>query len=131
MIIAEIGWNFLGDLDLAKKMIDQAKIAGCHFVKFQLWDPKILKGPWDTDGRREIYNKSYLDKEKYDDLFNSKSKDLQCFASIFNEESFNILLETSNKLIKIPSLEAYDLDLIKKSLDNFENVFGFMGALKI
>ena len=132
MIIAEIGWNFLGDLDLAKKMIDQAKIAGCHFVKISIVGSKNLKrGPWDTDGRREIYNKSYLDKEKYDDLFKySKSKDLQCFASIFNEESFNILLETSNKLIKIPSLEAYDLDLIKKSLDNFENVLVSTGALK-
>ena len=43
MIIAEIGWNFLGDLDLAKKMIDQVSDAGCKHVKFQLWDPKNLK----------------------------------------------------------------------------------------
>ena len=24
-------------------MIDEAKLAGCKFVKFQLWDPKNLK----------------------------------------------------------------------------------------
>ncbi len=132
MIIAEIGWNFLGDIDLAKKMIDQAQSSGCSFVKFQLWDPKNLKsGPWDDDGRREIYNKSYLDQKKYEDLFNySKTKNLNCFASIFNDESFRILLKTSNKFIKIPSLEAYDLNLIKKSLDNFENVLVSTGALK-
>ena len=132
MIIAEIGWNFLGDIGLAKKMIDEAKLAGCKFVKFQLWDPKNLKkGPWDSDGRREIYNKSYLDKAKYEHLFEySKTNDLECFASVFNDASFKILLETSNKFIKIPSLEAYDLDLIKKSLDNFENVLVSTGALK-
>ena len=42
MIIAEIGWNFLGNLDLAKKMVDEAKNAGCKDIKFQLWDPKYL-----------------------------------------------------------------------------------------
>ena len=60
MIIAEIGWNFLGDMSLAKKMIDYAKDAKCKYIKFQLWDPKYLKpGEWDNDGRREIYNKAY------------------------------------------------------------------------
>ena len=124
MIIAEIGWNFLGDLKLAKKMIDQVSDAGCKFVKFQLWDPKTLKeGPWDNDGRREIYNKSFLDEEKYGELYNySKSKKLNCFASIFNHSSIKTLLKFSNKLIKIPSLEAYDLELIRKSLDSFESV---------
>jgi len=66
MIISEIGWNFLGDINLAKKMIDAAVRAGCRYIKFQLWNPKNLKrGAWDEDGRREIYNKSYLDEKKY------------------------------------------------------------------
>ena len=43
MIVAEIGWNFLGDMDLAKEMVLSAKDAGCKYVKFQLWDPKNLK----------------------------------------------------------------------------------------
>ena len=34
-IIAEIGINHNGDLDIAKKMIDIAKFAGCDAVKFQ------------------------------------------------------------------------------------------------
>jgi sialic acid synthase SpsE len=37
MIIAEIGWNFLGDFSLAKKMIKKAKESGVNFVKFQFW----------------------------------------------------------------------------------------------
>ena len=61
MLIAEIGWNFLGDIDLAFKMIISAKKSGANFVKFQIWDPKYLKnGPWDYDGRKEIYFNSQI-----------------------------------------------------------------------
>ena len=34
-IIAEIGINHNGELDLAKKLIDVAVVAGCDAVKFQ------------------------------------------------------------------------------------------------
>ena len=33
--IAEIGINHNGDINLAKKLIDEAQIAGFHAVKFQ------------------------------------------------------------------------------------------------
>ena len=132
MIVAEIGWNFLGDLDLAKKMILSSKRAGCEYVKFQLWDPKNLKkGPWDNDGRREIYNKAYLTDAMYEELYNySKSLDLKCFASVFSDEDYNRLLKIDNEFIKIPSPEAHDLDLIKKSVKDFKNVVVSTGALK-
>ena len=41
-IIAEIGANHNGDMDLAKKMIDSAVECGCDAVKFQSWTPKSL-----------------------------------------------------------------------------------------
>ena len=34
-IIAEIGINHNGDIEIAKKLIDMSKSAGCDFVKFQ------------------------------------------------------------------------------------------------
>jgi len=40
-IIAEIGINHNGDINLAKKLIDVAKIAGCDAVKFQKREPDI------------------------------------------------------------------------------------------
>ena len=65
-ICAEIGWNFLGDISLAKKMILEAKKSGADAVKFQIWNPKFLKaGSWDTDGRRNIYEKAFLNEKKY------------------------------------------------------------------
>ena len=40
-IIAEIGINHNGDLNIAKKLIDIASLAGCDFVKFQKIKMKI------------------------------------------------------------------------------------------
>ena len=65
-IIAEIGWNHMGNMSLAKKMILVAKKNGADFCKFHTWSEKNLKsGPWDTDGRRKIYQKAELTLEKH------------------------------------------------------------------
>ena len=40
-VIAEIGINHNGDLDIAKKLIDIAKVAGCDVVKFQKRNPDV------------------------------------------------------------------------------------------
>ena len=36
-LIAEIGWNHMGDLELAEKMIIAAKESGATHAKFQNW----------------------------------------------------------------------------------------------
>ena len=59
MKIAEIGWNFMGDMDLAEKMIVAAGEAGASHVKFQYWQEKILKRV--LDGRRDIYKAAQPD----------------------------------------------------------------------
>jgi len=61
IVIAEIGWNHMGDMGLAKKMINAAHEAGASYAKFQTWSCSRLKrGPWDNDGRTEIYKKAEL-----------------------------------------------------------------------
>jgi sialic acid synthase SpsE len=42
-IVAEIGVNWNGDIDLARNMIKQAKASGCDAVKFQSYDASIVK----------------------------------------------------------------------------------------
>ena len=81
-LIAEIGWNHMGDMELAKKMIKEAAKAGADYCKFQTWSEKQLKkGSWDTDGRREIYKKNIISERhrhryevnfKYIDDFKTK-----------------------------------------------------------
>ena len=54
-IIAEIGWNHMGDMNLAEKMIVSAAHNGADICKFQTWSVKNIKpGPWDADGRKEM-----------------------------------------------------------------------------
>ena len=131
MIIAEIGWNFLGSFSLAKKMINKAKESGVKVVKFQLWNPsKLIPGPWDYDGRRELYEKSYLDLKKFKKIYNyCKKINIEAFASVFNLESLEVLKKISKKYIKIPSVEAYNKKLILEALKNFKYVFVSTGAL--
>ncbi len=132
ILVAEIGWNFVGDLKLAKKMILKAKKAGADAVKFQIWDPQFLKdGAWDHDGRRKIYEKAFLNKEKYLKLKKySKKISIMCFASAFNNDGLNLLKETKDMWVKIPSHEAYNFKLIADALNNFKKVIISAGCLK-
>ena len=132
ILVAEIGWNFLGDLNLAKKMIAAAKKSGADAVKFQIWNPSNLKnGPWDNDGRRKIYEKAYLDKEKYLYLKKYSNKvSIKCFASAFNIDGLKVLKATKDSWVKIPSHESYNFKLIEFALKNFKKVIVSAGCMK-
>ena len=131
IIVAEIGWNFLGNIKLAKKMITMAKASGADAVKFQLWNPKNLKpGAWDNDGRRKLYLKSYLDYKKFKLLYRfSKKLGIECFGSVFSYQDLEIHKNINRRIIKIPSSEAYDFKLIKLALKHFSKVIVSTGAL--
>ena len=85
LLIAEIGWNHMGDIDLAKEMILEAKKSGATHAKFQNWKVSNLKkGPWDNDGRREIYEKAELTEEKTKIIYSiCKQNNIRFLKSIF------------------------------------------------
>ena len=56
-IIAEIGANHNGDMEIAKQMIDSAKKCGCDAVKFQSWTPSSLIAKEEYD-RNQTYDDS-------------------------------------------------------------------------
>ena len=79
-IVAEIGINHNGDLELAKKLIDVAALAGCDAVKFQkrtvdkVYTKEYLDGyresPWGTTQRAqkeglEFGEEEYWEIDKY------------------------------------------------------------------
>jgi len=131
-IIAEIGWNHMGDMSLAKKMIDSASENGADFCKFQTWSVSKLKvGPWDNDGRREIYKKAELSHDQHSSLkLYCESKNISFLTSVFNKKDINFLSSLKLPMIKIPSHEIYNIDLIKECLDNFHKVLVSTGAAK-
>ena len=131
-LIAEIGWNHMGNITLAKKMIRKAKDAGADFCKFQSWGIKNLKsGPWDKDGRLEIYHKAELTKKKHIELINyCKKLKINFLSSAFTIDGAKLLKSLKVNFIKIPSHEVYNLDLISFCLKNFKTVLISAGACK-
>jgi len=129
-IIAEIGWNHMGDLGLADEMICAAKDSGADVVKFQYWNPEYLKsGSWDTDGRREIYNKAALTEEKIISLQESSKKhDCDFLMSVFGTKGAKYMKDLGLSNIKIPSHETTNLKLIKYCSENFDFIFFSAGA---
>jgi len=130
MVIAELGWNFMGDMALAEQMIESAKKAGANVVKFQYWDPAKLKpGVWDTDGRREIYEAAKLNATSIKQLIEfSEACGIDCLFSVFNKEDAAFVKSLGVNKIKIPSHEVANFELHKYCLEKFDFVIASIGA---
>lgn len=124
-VIAEIGWNHMGDMKLAEKMIFEAAKSGAKFAKFQTWSVKRLKsGEWDNDGRRQIYEKAELSYQNHELLIElCKKYHINFLSSCFSLEDAELLKNLNQKNIKIPSFEVRNNKLISYCLNNFEHVF--------
>lgn len=131
-IIAEIGWNHMGDMELAKRMIVAAKESGADYAKFQTWSVKHLKpGPWDKDGRLEIYNKAEITKDKHHLLKQyCDDEGISFLTSIFNVKDVDWLSELNGKIIKVPSHEVNNSKLIEELDGKFESILVSTGASK-
>ena len=66
-IIAEIGANHNGDMDLAKTMIDSAANCGVDAVKFQSWTPSSLVSKSEYD-KNQYYNDGDGGKQHFGSL---------------------------------------------------------------
>jgi len=112
-IIAEIGTNHLGDLKIAKKIIDAAKDAGCDAVKFQkknveniytkIFLDSPIDSPWGTTQRqmrlhREFSLKQFEEINKY-----CKKKKIEWFASCWDTESQISMRKFKTKYNKVAS----------------------------
>ncbi len=130
-IIAECGWNHLGDMSLAEKMIYAAKDAGVDYVKFQTWKVSRLKpGPWDNDGRREIYKKAELSNGNHKYLQSiCERAGVKFLTSCFCIKDIDFIRSICDE-IKIPSTECVNEELITAATDKFTKVFISTGATK-
>ena len=106
-IIAEIGWNHIGNLNLAKKMILAAKKSGADLVKIQTFSEKrLVPGPWIMMVRRELYKKASLSLHDHIILnrFAKKNK-IVFFSSVFNIEGALLLSKVQKNLLKYQVLK--------------------------
>lgn len=124
-IIAEIGINHNGSLDIAKKMIDGAAHAGCDAVKFQKRTPEICvpKDQWnierDTPWGRMTYleyrHKVEFTKSDYAEIDQfCKEKGILWFASCWDEPSVDFMEQFNPPCYKAASASLTDIELLKK-----------------
>tara|TARA_A100001015_G_scaffold321079_1_gene450003 strand:- start:3683 stop:4495 length:813 start_codon:yes stop_codon:yes gene_type:complete len=129
-IIAEIGWNFMGDMLLAENMIKAAKISGADIAKFQYWNPSRLKaGPWNHDGRLQIYEAAALNDDKIRTLLKlCDENNIEFLISAFNASDACFVKSLGIKKIKIPSHEVANRSLHNFAANHFDEVYVSLGA---
>ena len=124
-IVAEIGINHNGDLEMAKKLIDAAVHAGCDAVKFQKRTPEFCvvpeqryirrKTPWGYVTYLEYRKKIELSFEMYQEIdCYCKEKGIPWFASCWDEPSVDFIEQFDVLAYKVPSAALTDISLLMR-----------------
>ncbi|MFC0186088.1 N-acetylneuraminate synthase [Pseudarcicella hirudinis] len=126
-IIAEIGINHNGSLDLAKQLIDEAVAAKADAVKFQKRTPEVCvpKDQWEIMRDTPWGKMSYIDYKRKTEFgaVEYSAIDQYCkklgidwFASAWDLESVDFLEQFDPVMHKLASASLTDLPLIEKCL---------------
>ena len=124
IVIADVGINHNGDLDIAKQLIDGAVKAGCDAVKFQKRTiekvysqddlNKERQSPWGNTNRDQK-NGIEFGKEEYDEInAYCQEKGIDWFASAWDIESQDFLKEYDLKYNKVASAMLTHRELLEK-----------------
>ena len=126
-VIAEIGSNHNGDMNLARKMIDSAKSCGCDAVKFQSWTPESLIAQEEYDRNqhyddsskkhfgslKDMVEKYYLREDQHWELKQYCSNiGIEFCSSSFSKEEANLLEEMKVPFYKIASMDINNLSFL-------------------
>jgi N-acetylneuraminate synthase len=127
-IIAEIGANHNGDMELAKKMIDSAAACGCDAVKFQSWTPQslIAKEEYDRNqsyddsakkhfgSLKEMVEKYYLRDDQHAELREyCEGKGVDFCSSPFSNKEVDMLVKLDVPFLKIASMDITNIPFLK------------------
>lgn len=125
-IIAEAGVNHNGSLEMAKRLIDEAKKAGVDCVKFQTFKSELLvtdDAPLadyqadnikNSNNQLDMLKKLELSYSEFEDLYDyCNQKDIMFLSTPFDVESAEFLNNLNMKIWKIPSGEITNLPLLE------------------
>ncbi len=125
-IIAEAGLNHNGDIELAKKLILEAKKIGCNAIKFQSFNAgsrvskkvKSINYVEEADGLQEnihqMFERLSLSFKQTKKLFDfAKKNKIEIFSTPFDEENVNLLEKLKVNFYKIASVDLVNIPLIE------------------
>lgn len=131
-VVAEAGINHNGDISIAKRMIETAKICDANFIKFQKRNPHIsipedikLKphpSPWHSYGETYLDHKLKLEFtiEQHIELKQHCNYiGIQYCCSVWDMDSAKEIISISPSYIKIPSAHCLNFTLIEYVINNF------------
>ncbi len=112
-IIAEIGINHRGDIEVAKQLIDSAVRSGVDAVKFQTYltekrAPKGNKEVFQTLKSLELPFKAFKELKDY-----TKQYDVDFFSTPFDKESVEYLESIDMDIYKIASFDVVNHKLLQ------------------
>lgn len=124
-VIAEIGINHNGDLDIARRLIEGAAKAGCDAVKFQKRTPDLCvpqdqrdikrETPWGIMTYIEYRHKVEFNKAQYAQIDSiCKANHIDWFASCWDEEAVDFMEQFNPPCYKVASASLTDAGLLKK-----------------
>jgi N-acetylneuraminate synthase len=121
-MIAEIGINHNGDVDVARKLIDYARVFGWDCVKFQKRTPELCvpesqkhlarDTPWGRMTYLEYRERIELGADAYDAIRTHCGDDIDFAASVWDVPSADFVARYDVPFIKIPSALLTDDELI-------------------
>ncbi|MDQ0643496.1 N-acetylneuraminate synthase family protein [Microbacterium murale] len=122
-VIAEIGLNHNGDVDIAKRLIDVAADAGADAVKFQKRTPEIStpehmrdvprETPWGTMTYLDYRRRVEFGRDEYVEVGDHATlRGLDWFASPWDVPSVAFLEELNVVAHKVASASVTDLELL-------------------
>jgi len=125
-IIAEIGSNFDGSIERAKKLIDLAKECGADAVKFQSFKAEKIVSARGFDGLKvgfqakwkkpvfEVYKDAEFDRNWTKELMEySMKRDITFFSAPYDKEAVDILDELGVSVFKIGSGDLNWLEMLE------------------
>jgi len=124
-VLAEIGINHNGSLDLAKKLIDGAVAAGCDAVKFQKRTPELCVPPEQRDLQRdtpwgrityfEYRKKVEFNFAQYSELDRyCRDRGIAWTASCWDEQAVDFIAAFDPPFFKSASATLTNLDLLRR-----------------
>jgi N-acetylneuraminate synthase len=123
-VIAEIGINHNGSLDIAKRLIAVAKAIGCDAVKFQKRNPEkcvptdqrdqMRETPWGYISYMEYRHRVELGENDFRQIDQyCREHDIAWFASCWDGDSVDFIRSFRTSCIKIPSACLTDRELLE------------------
>ena len=131
IIIAEIGINHNGSLDVAHELIRQARIAGADIAKFQFYDPYKIFGPDGSYPNAEALAQALTVQFGFDEARQLKAwcdqEGIEFMASVFDLERFGWTESLGVRRHKIASRAAQDRELCERILATGLETFVSLG----